>query len=238
MDKITPKYELEPDTKLHLRKQAEDIVRSKVAMPLESVDAMSPAAARALVHELQVHQIELEMQNNELRRTQLQFDAAQARYFELFDLAPVGYCTLSEQGLIMEANIAATSLLGVARSELVGQRFTHFILSTFQDTFYLYSKRLFETSKSQTCELKMTRSDGVHLWISLTTTAAQSELGKPLQRVVLIDITDTKTMATAMQESEARYHALLDQHIKAQVAVTCNRCLTRFSAITDSGKPG
>lgn len=69
MERTTLKYELEPDTKLFLRQQAEDIVCSKVAMPTESVDAMSPAAARALMHELLVYQIELEMQNDELRRT-------------------------------------------------------------------------------------------------------------------------------------------------------------------------
>jgi PAS domain S-box-containing protein len=214
MDKTTSKYELAPDTKQYLRQQAEVIVRDKVALSTNSVDAMSPSAVRVLVHELQVHQIELEMQNEELRRTQLQLDASRARYFDLFDLAPVGYCTVSEKGLILEANIAAASLLGVARSELVGQRFSRFILTTFQDTFYLYRKRLFESGKSQFCELKMTKADGTHIWVGLTTTAAQSDTGSPLQRVVLIDITDTKTMATAMQESEARYRALLNQQVK------------------------
>lgn len=215
MDKTTPKYELEPDTKLHLRQQAEAVVRAKEALSSDRLDDMSPAASRTLVHELQVHQIELEMQNEELRRTQLHLDAARARYFDLFDLAPVGYCTLSEQGLIMEANMAAASLLGVDRSVLVGQRFSRFILTTFQDTFYLYRKRLFETGKSQTCELKMTKSDGQHFWVCLTTTAAQSDMGTPLQRVVLIDITDSKTMAAAMQESEARYRDLLNQQVKS-----------------------
>jgi PAS domain S-box-containing protein len=214
MDKTTPKYELEPDTKLHLRQQAEEMVRSKAALSTNSVDAMSPSAVRALVHELQVHQIELEMQNEDLRQTQLQLDAARARYFDLFDLAPVGYCTLSEQGLIVEANIAAASLLGVARSEMVGQRFSRYILTTFQDTFYLYRKRLFETGKSQACELKVARSDAAQLWVGLTTTAAQNDLGQPLQRVVLIDITDAKTMAAAMQESDARYRDLLNQQVK------------------------
>ncbi|MEO6291560.1 MAG: PAS domain-containing protein [Burkholderiaceae bacterium] len=215
MDKTTPKYELEPETKLFLRQQAEGIVRARVALPTESVDVMAPAAARALVHELQVHQIELEMQNEELRRTQLQLDAARARYFALFDLAPVGYCTVSEQGLIVESNIAMASLLGIARSKVVGQRFSRFILTTFQDTFYLYRKRLFETGQAQTCELKMTKDDGTHIWVCLTTTAAQSEMGTPLQRVVLIDITDAKTMAAAMQESEARYRDLLNQQGKS-----------------------
>jgi PAS domain S-box-containing protein len=215
MDKTPPKYELEPDTKRHLRQQAEAIVRDKASLSTESVDTLSPGAARAMVHELQVHQIELEMQNEELRRTQLQLDAARARYFDLFDLAPVGYCTVSDKGLIVEANIATAALLGVARSELVGQRFSRYILSSFQDTFYFYRKRLLETGQSQTCELRMAKTGGEDLWVSLTTTAAQSDTGTPLQRVVLVDITDAKIMATAMQESEARYRALVDQQIKA-----------------------
>lgn len=215
MDKITPLDASASTSKLVLRQQAEKMLQEKTALSAQTAESALPDDVRKTLHELQVHQIELEMQNEELRRTQLQLDASRARYFDLFDLAPVGYCTLSEQGLIVEANIAAAALLDVSRSELVGQRFSRFILTTFQDTFYLCRKRLFETGNSQTCELKMTKSDGAQLWIGLTTTAAQSDMGTPLQRVVLIDITDTKTMAAAMQESEARYRALLDQQVKA-----------------------
>ena len=215
MDKTAPPNPFASTSKLALRRQAEEIIQEKMASPAKNPDALLPDDVRQTLYELQVHQIELEMQNEELRRTQHQLDASRARYFDLFDLAPVGYCTVSEQGLIVEANIAAASLLGVARSELVGQRFSRYILTTFQDTFYLYRKRLFETGKSQTCELKMTHSDGEHIWVGLTTTATQSDMDTPLQRVVLIDITDTKTMGAAMQESEARYRDLLNQQVKS-----------------------
>jgi PAS domain-containing protein len=68
-----------------------------------------------------VHQIELEMQNEELRRVQVELDDARARYFDLYDLAPVGYCTISEKSLIQGANLTTTALLDVSRSTLVKQ---------------------------------------------------------------------------------------------------------------------
>ena len=81
----------------------------------------SPEATEQVLHELEVHQIELEMQNDELRRTQSELEAARARYFDLYDLAPVGYVTLSETGLILEANLTAAQMLGVDRRALVKQ---------------------------------------------------------------------------------------------------------------------
>src|ERR1035437_2844080 len=79
------------------------------------------------LYELRVHQIELEMQNEELLRTHVELDAARARYFDFYDLAPVGFFTVSEQGLILEANLTAASRLGVARDALAQQRLTSFI---------------------------------------------------------------------------------------------------------------
>ena len=84
------------------------------------METLSPEEDRQLLHELRVHQIELEMQNEELRRTQVELKPRGSRYFDLYDLAPVGYFTLSDQGLILEANLTAAKLFGVAR-EAVGQ---------------------------------------------------------------------------------------------------------------------
>ena len=100
-----------------LRRQAEKIIRGKVARMSENLKALSPEEIRKTIHELHVHQIELEMQNEELRRAQAELDAARSRYFDLYDLAPVGYCTISEKGLILEANLTAATMLGVAVTE-------------------------------------------------------------------------------------------------------------------------
>ena len=104
-----------------LRIQAESLARRREALSPFIADSASPEALREALHELQVHQIELEMQNEELRRMHLELDTGRARYFDLYDLAPVGYCTLSEKGMILEANFTAATLLGVNRGALVGQ---------------------------------------------------------------------------------------------------------------------
>ena len=123
-----------------LRKRAEDVFREKAAGMAEDVEALSPDEVRQTLHELRVHQIEMEMQNEELRRVQAELEASRERYFELYDLAPIGYFTLSEQGLILEANLTAASMLGGARGALVKQPLTRFILSEDRDIYYRHRK--------------------------------------------------------------------------------------------------
>lgn len=212
MKNITPKYQLEPETKVFLREQAEDIVRSKLSLSTENLGNMPPAAVRALVHELQVHQIELEMQNETLRQTQLQLVAMQARYFDLYDLAPISYCTVNEQGIILEANLATAELLGVARNIVVGQRISKYILKECQDTYYLCRKLLLTTGQRQSCELHLIKADGDSFWVKAAISCAEATNGDVVQRMVLSDITDAKVMALAMQESESRLRAIVETH--------------------------
>jgi hypothetical protein len=86
-----------------LRSRAEDLAYQQGAAVPTSLQDFSHKAMRTMLHELQVQQIELEMQNEELRQTQVELDATRARYFDLYDLAPIGYCTVSEHGMILEA---------------------------------------------------------------------------------------------------------------------------------------
>ena len=210
MDNTTPKYELAAKTKLLLRQQAELIVKEKVSLTAQSLEDMSPAAMRELAHELQVHQIELEMQNEELRKTQLELEEARARYFDLYDLAPISYCTLDEMGVILEANLATAELLGEARRVLVGQRISRYILKEYQDSYYLCRKLLLTSDERQSCELHMVKADGSAFWVNLTIASATTSTGKTVQRLVLTDITNAKVMALAMCESESRLRTLMN----------------------------
>jgi PAS domain-containing protein len=112
-----------------LRWQAEEIIREKSPQISENLDPLSSEEQRKLLHELQVYQIELEMQNESLRQTQEELESSRVRYFNLYDLAPVGYFTISEKGLILEANLTASSLLGVDKSTLVKKPITCFIFA-------------------------------------------------------------------------------------------------------------
>ena len=144
-----------------LRRRAEEKAHTDEA---QAQKPLSPKEAGRLLHELQVHQIELEMQNEELRRAQGELEAARARYFDLFDLAPVGYFTLSEQGLILEANLTAAGLLGVERRDLVKKPLTRFILPEDQDIYYRHRKQLFETGTPQVYDLRVLRADADPFW--------------------------------------------------------------------------
>jgi two-component system cell cycle sensor histidine kinase/response regulator CckA len=185
-----------------LRRQAEEIAMARIVRLPVNFKAQSSEEQR-IIHELRVYQVELEIQNEELRTAQAKLDAARARYFDLYDLAPVGYCTLSEKGLVLESNLTAANLLGVARWELDKQPITRFILKEDQDIYYLHRKRLFETAKPQTCELQMVRQNGTSFWARLEATAAQDIDGAPISRIALSDITDSKRIETEKAKIEA-----------------------------------
>jgi two-component system, cell cycle sensor histidine kinase and response regulator CckA len=187
----------DPD-RAELRRRAE---REAQALESEDIDAAWPVEARRVLHELQVHQIELEIQNEELRSAREQLEASRERYFNLYDLAPVGYVSLSETGMILEANLTAASLLGIPRGSLSRQRLSGFIFPEDEDTYYFMIRNLSKTGSPQTCELRMRKKGGAHFWARLDAAAAKDVGGAPCWRVVITDITDRKR---AQEESFAR----------------------------------
>jgi len=162
-----------------------------------------------MLHELRVHQIELEMQNEELRRAQAELDTSHARYFDFYDLAPVGYCSVGESGLILQANMTTSSLLGIARDALLQQPISRFILPQSQDVYYLMRQRIIRTLQPQSCELSMVKQDGTPFWADLEVVGVNAEAGAPILRIVLTDITEKKRAEEALRESEERYRSVI-----------------------------
>ena len=202
-----------------LRRRAEEDARFPET---EDLDALSPEQIRRTFHELRVHQIELEMQNEELRRTQAELGAAQARYIDFYDLAPVGYLTLSEPGLILEANLTAATILGVTPDALVERPFTRFVLPEDQDLHYLHTKRLCETGAAdatsapqagapQTYELRMLQGDGTAFWAHLEVTAARDAGGAPVRHIVMSDITERKRAEEALKSSNEELQSVNEE---------------------------
>ncbi|MBF0216823.1 MAG: PAS domain S-box protein [Candidatus Omnitrophica bacterium] len=182
-----------------LREKAEAKLRKKGDKDKEAPEKMTPAAMKDAIHELKVHQIELEMQNEELRRTQEELETARANYFDLYDLAPVGYVTISEKGLVNEANFVAAELLCAGRADIVKHPFTGFIIPEDQDIYYLHRNELFKTGQPQVCELRMTRAGKDNVWVRLFATRAVDTHGAPVCRAVMVNITDRK-----LAEDEAK----------------------------------
>ncbi len=198
----------EGDSGKALRERAEALAGEKTGGIPENLEVLSPEEARRALHELRVHQIELEMQNEELRRTQEELEASRARYFDLYDLAPVGYFTLSEQGSILEANLTAARLLGVARATLVEQPLSRFILPGDQDIHYRHRKQLLETAAPQSWELRLLRKDAAPFWARVEATTAQDADGATVWRVVVSDITERKLEEEEKAKLEAQNRQL------------------------------
>ena len=196
-----------------LRREAEALAleaEATQALSGENETALSPENTRVMLHELHVHQIELEMQNDELRRTQVELEAARMRYFDLYDLAPVGYCSVSAQGLILQANLAAASLLGMSRAALAQLPISTVIFKADQDVYYLCRKQVIGTGASQACELRMVNSDGTPCWVQLAVSVVPDAQQEPEMRIVMTDISDRKLMQAAMAEREARYREMVE----------------------------
>jgi len=182
-----------------LRQCAETQLRMQGVVPatLETVPAKTPASAEEalrLCHELQVHQIELELQNNELRSTQYELETLKDRYFELYDLAPLGYLTLDSEGRIKESNLAAASLLAVPRTILLNKPLAQFVCPEDREIYHQHRTKAFETCESQVWEMRFVRSSGGTFWANISAAPANNRE----YWVTLNDITILKQAETAM----------------------------------------
>jgi PAS domain S-box-containing protein len=205
-----------------MRRRADAIAAATTSDTFDEYVNLSPDEICKMLHELRVHQIELGMQNEELRRSQVQLDDQRALYFDLYDLAPVGYCTLSNLGLLLKANLTAGALLGLSRSQLIGKPISRFILKADQDVYYLHRKMLVEQGDPQSCELQMVRADGVAFWANLVSSEVEDADGDVVHRIVLSDISDRKRMEQSLQVQ----NAALEEAKK--VADKANRAKSEF----------
>jgi PAS domain S-box-containing protein len=145
-----------------------------------------------LLHELRVHQVELELQNEQLRASQVELERLRDRYFDLYDLAPVGYCTLTPEGLVVQANLAAATLLGHGRGDLRRKGLSRFLVVEDADAFLLKFRQLMRTGQPQALEVRLAGGGERPHWMRLSLTAGLDDAGASEIRVALSDITESK----------------------------------------------
>ncbi len=208
----------------------------------QGAQAEAPAGpADDLLHELQVHQIELEMQNEALRQTQIALEASRDRYVDLYEFAPVGYLTITESGLIAEINLAGARLLGVNRRRLIGRRFGRFVAPADSNFWYGLLPGALQQSDRQTCELAMKRGDGSSFHARLDYTRSAGEQQAPSIRIALTDVSVQKHTEEELRIAAIAFEAQEGMIVTdtAGVILRVNRAftnLTGYSAEEAIGK--
>jgi two-component system cell cycle sensor histidine kinase/response regulator CckA len=200
-----------------LRRRAEEVLRKRVGDV--GPEALSVEEARRLVHELQVHQIELEMQNEELRNAQVMLEEGRRKYSDLFDFSPVGYFIFNEEGVILEANLTGAALLGVERARLIRKPFTVYVARDSQDAFYLHRGKVMESKERQTCELKLQRRDGTEFYAELESVST----ARKTIRAALLDITGRKKAERDLENYRKNLEHMVEE--RASELLKANRKL-------------
>lgn len=186
-----------------LRRAAEQKLRSAATEGFAQDDLAGPRPLEELVHELQVHQLELEMQNQTLRQAQIALEESRDRYVDFYDFAPVGYLTITEKGLIAESNLAGAAMLGVDRANLLHRRFSQSVATEDRDGWHQHVTGALRQDAKQDCELALLRPDGSRLDVRIDSQRLEKEGRAPVLRVVLTDVTARKRAEQRLVEMAA-----------------------------------
>ena len=185
--------------------------------------------AEELLHELQVHQIELEMQNEELRRVQLELEESRDRYLDLYEFAPVGYFTLTGKTLISEVNLTGATLLGVERKKLLQRSFARFVTHADGDRCHRFIGRVLQHGQRETCDLALQRDDGSVMQAQLDCVRVTAGDEPPTVRLALTDITERKRA-----EAESRVAAIAFESQEGMLVTDAATSILRVNqAFTD-----
>jgi two-component system, LuxR family, sensor kinase FixL len=183
-------------TRNKLREAAEKRIREST----RELQALPKKDVLELIHELEVHQVELEIQNEELRHSQAELQEARQKYFELCDMAPVGYATLDRNGFLREINPTGAELLGQESARLKGKRFSSFLALPCRQEFDRFLGRIFASAKREETELTIKHGGKAPLIVFLSGAAILDSSGSETYcQMALTDITARKTAETWLQ---------------------------------------
>ena len=232
--------DLDNNQKLEMRRIAEETVKNQVDRTKDKSWNLDD-----VIYELRVHQVELEMQNEELRETQIKLEDSRRKYFDLYNFAPVGYLTLDYKGLILDVNLAGASLLKVEKLNLLNTAFVRFIDPDYRNNFHHYIKKARKTGNKETTELKLIKKDKSSFYVHVETLSILDEnrLFKEF-RIGLTDITSQKEAENVIRNRNAKINKLLnveiDDYEKAEIKLvklienlkSSNRELEQFAYVS------
>lgn len=186
-----------------------EAAEKKLAHSQSASPGMKGKTPEEIIHELEVHQIELEMQAEELRRAHLALGESRDQYLDLFEFAPLGYLTLTDKALISQANLTAAVLLGVDRNKLVNARFRRWIDPADIETWDRYFANLLQSKNKLNATFMLRRGDET----SFPARLESIRLGDTSQgqsiRVAISDISDIRKVEKELKTSEERFHLAL-----------------------------
>jgi PAS domain S-box-containing protein len=202
-----------PRTKRHakrvddLRKKAE----ARIARQLDRIESGSLQDIPRLLHELRVHQVELEVQNEELRLAQAELETSRSKYAHLYDFAPVAYLTFNKDGVVQEANLTTGGLLGVDTKALVGRRVSWFVAPEDSAVFHQHMLRTLETGVKQTCQFRLAGREGEERYVQMESLLLEGcDKGQERISAAVIDITSQKSLEKRLLEAERSYRTLAE----------------------------
>jgi PAS domain S-box-containing protein len=189
-----------------MRKKAEEILKRRD-------DLIDPDFfgddIRAIIEELKVHQIELEQQNEELRRTQRQLELSHDKYEALYNFAPIGYFTLDDSMKILEINLTAAEMLGYHRAEIAGISLTKFVLPENQDQLYFHARSVLESNEKKYVELYVKNRHDKFIYVRMVS-VLMKQGGNKFIRSAIIDISDKKEIEDTLFINEEKHRNLTE----------------------------
>ena len=221
------KRESTPADAAALRARAEDRLKAK-SSGAEAAGHDTAEASQRLVHELQVHQIELEMQNEELQESRAEVEVAAKLHADLYDFAPMGYLAIDSDGAIRKVNLTGARLLGLERARLIGTRLGLLVSPECRHTFDVMLEKVFKSQAKQVCDVALSSERGAPIWVRVEAVASD-ERGREC-RVVLVDITERRRM-----EETLRFRtSLLEYAAEHSLAELLQKTLDMIGTLTDS----
>jgi PAS domain S-box-containing protein len=189
--------QLQEERSKSLRQRAEEVLDGN----LVDLEGFASDDIQSLIHDLQVHQVELTLQNEELRRIQVELEASRNQYSDLYNYAPAGYCTINRKDRILEANKTLADLMGVSQGKMIGSQLSEFVERDNQDKYYLYRQQAFK-DEHQFTEIWMVKLSGDRVYVRLESKLDPTDKNRLM--VMMSDITGRKQAEEAQQASEER----------------------------------